>query len=51
MPRKKSAVECFGRRKAKGSENCTEVIDGSIVRKKTTKKVLRDYRRMINLWN
>jgi hypothetical protein len=51
MPRKKSAAEFFGRGKAKGSENYTEVIDGFIVGKKITNKVSRDHRRMIDLWN
>lgn len=51
MPPKKSAAEFFRQGKAKGSENCTEAIDGSTVHKKTTDKVSRDYRRMISLWN
>jgi len=51
MPRKKSPKEFFRRGKEKGSENCTEGIDGSRVDKKPTDKVLRDYRRMIDLWN
>ncbi|KAK0641769.1 hypothetical protein B0T16DRAFT_431464 [Cercophora newfieldiana] len=51
MPRKKSAKEFFRRGKEKGSENCTEGIDGSIVHKKPTDKVLGEYRRMRDLWN
>jgi len=47
--RKKSAIEFFCRGKAKGLENCTEVIDGSIVYKKMIKKVAGDYRCMISL--
>jgi len=49
MLRKKSAVEFFCRGKAKGLENCTEVIDGSIVYKKMIKEVAGDYRYMISL--
>jgi len=49
MLRKKSAVKFFCRGKAKGLENCTEVIDGSIVYKKIIKEVAGDYRYMISL--
>jgi len=42
MPGKKSAAESFPRKKAKGSENCTEGMDGSTVYKKPTDKVLRN---------
>ena len=51
MPRKKNALEFFRRGKDKGSEQCREGIDGSTVHNKPTDKVLREYRRMIDLWN
>ena len=51
IPRKKNAQEFSRRGKEKGSEQCTEGIDSSAVHNKPTDKVLREYRRMIDLWN
>lgn len=51
MPAKKSAKEFFRKGREKGSEQCKEGINDSVVLKRPTEKVLREYQRMINLWN
>ncbi|EJT69642.1 hypothetical protein GGTG_12526 [Gaeumannomyces tritici R3-111a-1] len=51
MAPRKSPQEFFGKGKARGSEQCNERINDSAVFKKVTPKVLKEYDRMIGLWN
>ncbi|KND89402.1 hypothetical protein TOPH_06078, partial [Tolypocladium ophioglossoides CBS 100239] len=51
MPRKKCAQDFFRKGREKGSGQCTEGIDGSTVLKQPQEKTLREYKRMIGLWN
>lgn len=51
MPSKKSAEEFFRKGREKGSNQCTEGINDSVVLKEPSPKVLREYARMIGLWN
>ncbi|EJT69139.1 hypothetical protein GGTG_13248 [Gaeumannomyces tritici R3-111a-1] len=51
MAPRKSPREFFGKGKATGSEQCNERINDSAVFKKGTPKVLKEYDRMIGLWN
>ncbi|KAK7417505.1 hypothetical protein QQZ08_011587 [Neonectria magnoliae] len=51
MPPRKSAQDFFRKGREKGSDQCQEGINDSIVHKEVTKKVLREHKRMIGLWN
>ncbi|KDN70506.1 hypothetical protein CSUB01_07951 [Colletotrichum sublineola] len=51
MPPRKSADEFFRRGREKGSEQCKEGINDSVVLKQPTDKSLKGYRRMVSLWN
>ena len=51
MPRKKSAEDFFRNGRKKGSVQCSEGITDSVVFKKVDDKTLRQYNRMIGLWN
>ncbi|KAK7398162.1 hypothetical protein QQX98_012469 [Neonectria punicea] len=51
MPPRKSAQDFFRKGREKGSDQCQEGINDSVVHKEPTAKVLREYKRMIGLWN
>ncbi|EJT68897.1 hypothetical protein, variant [Gaeumannomyces tritici R3-111a-1] len=51
MALRKSPREFFGKGRERGSEQCNDRINDSAVFKHVTPKVLKEYGRMIGLWN
>ncbi|KAL2273120.1 hypothetical protein FJTKL_04930 [Diaporthe vaccinii] len=50
MPPRKTAKDFFSKGRERGSDRCQKGIDGSVILKRTTPKVERDYQRMLDLW-